>query len=231
MKQVAVSPPWWRSTRRVLVGFVVALAAGVALGVLVDVISPNPTYGLQIEAIGLAILIALVVVIIPRTRRWLPAALGLAVGVIVGVDVGPGPAELPLVTGTIEVRLGEPEIRNASATAECYVVDGTLEFLNTAADGALRLADGRAFALSLGQGEVEPAALDRALDIVVIISSTTSDGTPTETRMASDASSTISITNAGATGSMAFSGLVLHHQSELREPIDVAGAVTWDCAP
>jgi hypothetical protein len=215
--------------RQMIAGFLVALAVGIAIGVLVDVVSPNPTYGLQIEAIGLAILIVLVVAIVARIRRWLPAASGLAIGVIVGVGVGPGPTPLPLVTGTIEVRLGLPEIKDVSALATCYVIDGALVELVTTDEGALRLADGRLVALSIGAAQQEPAALDRPLDIVVTIHSTTADGSPTETRMVSDASSTISISHAGATGSMAFSGLVVDDKSESREPIDVAGSVTWTC--
>lgn len=93
----------------------------------------------------------------------------------------------------------------------------------------MRLADGRSFDVSIGPGDQEPTAPDRPLDIQVVIHGSTSDGTPTETRMASDASSTVSISNAGATGSMAFSGLVPRDQSDLRELIDVAGTVTWSC--
>lgn len=216
-------------SRRSLVAVLAALAIGIGLGVVVQVVSPNPTYGLQIEAIGLLLLIAIVVAVIPATRRLVPIALGLAVGVIAGIGVGPVPARLPPVIGTLSVQLGEPAIVNGSASPECRVVDGVLAFLNAADQGALVLPDGRWFAMSLGPGEQEPTAPDRPLDIVVIIHSALPDGTPTETRMASDASSTISISNAGATGSMAFSGLVVHHKSELKVPINVAGTLTWSC--
>ena len=49
MTDAAGSRPWGRLTGRLIVGFLVALAVGTALGVLVDFISPNPTHGRQID--------------------------------------------------------------------------------------------------------------------------------------------------------------------------------------
>lgn len=223
---------WRRWSRRSVATFVIALAIGAGLGLLVNVISPNPVYGLQIEADGLAILIVIVVAAIPAMRSLLPAAVGLAIGVVAGVAIGMSIVTVPSasVQGTVKVQLGKPEVMNGSASAMCLVVDGVLSFADAPREGGLRLADGRSVALSIGPHVLEPSAAG-PLGIVVFIGGTLPDGSPTETRMASNSSSTLSLSNAGATGSMTFSGLVLHPDSEQHEPIDVAGSVTWDCLP
>lgn len=223
---------WWRWSRRSFAAFLVALAIGAGLGLLVNVLSPNPVYGFQLIADFVAVFVLLVVALVPPLRGLWPAALGLALGVIAGVAIGMNVVTVPspFVDGTVKVQLGKPEVVNASAPATCHVVDGVLSFADTPRDGGLRLADGRSLWLSIGPHVLEPSAA-APLGIVVFIGSTLPDGSPTETRMASDGSSTVSISNAGATGSMAFSGLVLHPESEQRVPVDVAGTVSWDCEP
>ena len=232
MTEASTAPRWSRLSRRSMAALLVALVIGFVIGLLVNVASPNPTYGFQLIADVLAILAFLVVTMVRPLRRFLPAALGLALGVIAGVAIGMNVVTVPskFVDGTVQVQIGKPSVMNGSASATCYVVDGVLSFADTPRDGGLRLPDGRAFWLSIGPHVLEPSA-EGPLGIVVFIGGTLPDGSPTETRMASDSSSTLSISNAGATGSMAFSGLVLHPESEQRVPIDVAGTVTWDCQP
>lgn len=232
MTQASIAPRWGRWNRRSIAVLLVALAIGVGIGLYVNLVSPNPTYGIQLIADFMAIVVLLFVVLVPPLRGLLPAALGLAIGVIAGVAIGMNLVTVPssFVDGTVKVQLGKPEMMNGSASAICSVVDGTLSFAETTRDGGLRLADGRSLWLSIGPHVLEPSA-EGPLGIVVFIGGSLPDGSPTETRMASDGSSTISISNAGANGSMAFSGLVLHPESEQRDPIDVAGSVTWDCLP
>jgi hypothetical protein len=232
MTEASTTPRWGRWSRRSVGVLLIALAFGAGIGLLVNVRSPNPAYGIQLIADFFAILVLLVVALVPALRRLLPAALGLAIGVIAGVAIGMNLVTVPspYVDGTVNLQLGKPEIVNGSASAICLVVDGVLDFAETPRDGGLHLADGRSLWLSIGPHVLEPSAA-APLGIVVFIGGTLPDGSPTETRMASDSSSTITVTNAGATGSMAFSGLVLHPDSEQRELIDVAGTVSWDCAP
>jgi hypothetical protein len=230
MTEAVPTSRWGRWSRRSIAVLLVALAIGAGIGLLVNVASPNPVYGFQLIADFLAIVALLVVALVPVLRGLLPAALGLAIGVIAGVAIGMNLVTVPSATveGTVQLRLGKPDIIDASASAICLVADGVLSFADTPREGGFHLADGRSLWLSIGPHVLEPSAA-APLGIVVFIGSTLPDGSPTETRMASHASSTISISNAGATGSMAFSNLVLHDESEQRTPIDVAGTVTWDC--
>ena len=232
MTNAPMARTWWRWSRRSIAAFVVMLAIGAGIGLLVNVVSPNPVYGIQLIADFFAIVVLLFIALVAPLRRLLPAALGLAVGVIAGVAVGmnllrPDPA----FAGTMTVRLAMPEIVDTSVGVACVVTrEGALRAVSTAkGDGGLPLADGRTLSVLIGTEKQEPTATDRPLEIVVTVNRMQSDGTPLETRMITDATSTVSISNAGATGSMSFSGLVLHAQSELREPIDVAGTVSWDC--
>ena len=232
MNEASTAPRWGRWSRRSIAVLLIALAIGAGIGLLVNVASPNPVYGIQLIADFFAILVLLFVALVPPLRRLLPAALGLAIGVIAGVAIGMNLVTVPSAVdeGTMQVQIGKPEILNGSAPTICLVVDGVLEFADSPRDGGFHLTDGRSLWLSIGPHVLEPSAA-APLGIVVFISGTLPDGSPTETRMASDASSTISISNAGATGSMAFSGLVLHPDSEQRTPIDVAGSVSWTCGP
>ena len=231
MTNAPMARTWWRWSRRSIAAFVVMLAIGAGIGLLLNVLSPNPVYGIQLIADFFAIVVLLFIALVPPLRALLPAALGLAIGVIAGVAIGMNlvASDNPSVAGTVTVRLGAPEAVDASVSAACFVADGVLRDASTGDADALRLSDGRGFSVSIGTEKQEPAAADRPLEIVLTIRGVLPDGSPSETRMISDASSTVSISNAGPTGSMSFSGLVLHEQSELREPIDVAGTVSWDC--
>jgi hypothetical protein len=222
-----------RLSRGALAAAAVALIAGGALGLLVNVASPNPVYGWQLIIDLLVIVIVLVVAVVPPLRPALPVAVGLTVGVIAGVAIGMNLVQSPnpFASGSLRVQLGSPEELAGTTDADCRVADGKLVELMSPDDGSVRLSDGRRVAVLIGPGALEPVATDRPLDVVVVIGSTLPDGSPTSTRMASDATSTVSISDTGATGSMSFDGLVLAYDSEQREPIDVAGTVTWDCTP
>ena len=234
MTDASVGASRRRVSNRSIVEFLAAAAVGFGLGFLVDILEPNPTYGFQIIADAIAIFVAVAIVLIPPARRLRAVAIGGALGVIAGVAIGLNFVQLQqpslMIPGTVDVILGKPEITQLSASAECYVVDGVLVEL-TAGDGesSLALSDGRNLRILIGHGNQEPVALDRALDIDVSIRGTLPDGSATETRMVSDATSTVSLSNAGPTGSMSFSGLVLHELSELRQPVEVAGTMTWSC--
>jgi hypothetical protein len=231
MTQASTTPRWGRWTGRSIAVLIIALVIGAGIGLLVNVASPNPVYGIQLIADFVAIAVLLLVVLEPPLRGLLPAALGLAIGVIAGVAIGMNlvPRPNPSIEGTVTVRLGVPEDVDAKVQAACFVTDGALIDASTPMDGGLRLADGRWFSVSIGTEKQEPAAVDRPLEIIVTIRGVLRDGSPSETRMTSNASSTVSISNAAETGSMGFSNLVLHELSELRVPIDVAGTVSWDC--
>ena len=116
-----------------------------------------------------------------------------------------------------------------SAPARCYVPDGVFIEVSSGDDAGLRLGDGRSLGLRVGPAEQEPIAPEQPNGVDIRVSGTLPDGSPSETRMLSDATSDVVLVNNGATGSMTFANLVLHELSELRTPLTFEGTVTWSC--
>ena len=224
------SRAWWPPSRRSIVTAAVAGAIGLAAGLIVNAWSPNPVYGIQLIADFVVLVFVVATVVIPPLRRLLPLAIGLAIGVIAGVAIGMNLTRGPSLTtvGTVQLVLVQPEAKTMSAPATCFVIDGVFIDVSTS-DEDMRLADGRTLAVRVGQSEQEPIAPEQPLGVDIRLSGTLPDGSQSETRMLSDATSDVTLVNNGATGSMTFAGLVLDDLSELREPVAFEGTVTWSC--
>ena len=225
------SRAWWPPSRRSLIGATVAAAIGVAAGLAINAWSPNPTYGIQLIADFVVIILIVVVAAIPPLRLLLPGAIGLAVGVIGGVAIGMELTKGPSLTtvGSVELMLTQPESKTVSAAAVCFVPDGVFVAVDARDEVRLMLSDGRTLTLRIGAGEQEPIAPEQPIGIDIRLSGILPDGSPTETRMVSDATSDVTLVNNGVTGSITFADLVLHDLSELREPVAFEGTVTWSC--
>jgi hypothetical protein len=211
----------------------VAAIGGLAAGLLINAASPNPTYGIQIIADVVVLAVVLVVAVVAPLRRLLPAAIGLAFGVIAGVAIGMSTTTFPslLTAGTVEIVLEQPEVTTLSAPASCYVQDGVFIDASTSEGADLRLGDGRTIAVRVGPAEQEPILPEQPMGVDIRVSSTLPDGSQSETQMVSDATSEVTLVDNGTTGSMTFASLVLHELSELRVPVPFEGTVTWSCPP
>lgn len=169
----------------------------------------------------------------PRRQLWLllgAGAIAVAVLTIVVLAVRPAPAATNDVS--IDVVLRTPaEATMHTTSGDCVIDDHRLMLLESA--DAVALVDGTSISVTLSQGTYRPAP-DAAPDgptVDVRIASALEDGTPTETWMGSDATSTVNVAGAAGEGTVDFSGLVLRPASELRDPIDVAGSISWTCKP
>jgi hypothetical protein len=227
-----------RAVRRARRGFpVIPLSTGAvvgfAVGVLVDVVWPNVVYGYQLAAVGVA-LVLLVVAIVAR-RRFpvaLPFALATTLGLIGGIASGLAarPASPTYQPGAIEVDLRLPVSQSVTGTAMCLPIAGSpVPSIITPEDGSsLSIAGGRRLAVML-RPEVGNVRRPDGLGIEVFIVIPSADGSHTFTRMASDLASSLGASGTAAAGALTFSGLSLHPESEQRQPIEVAGTVSWTC--
>ena len=218
--------------RSTAVWAVAAAVAGVAIGIAVDLRWPNTVYGYQMVAALGAIALAVVAFVARRGHRLvLPLAGGLALGVIAGIALGLALArgQSAAQVGSLELDLAKPEILQLeTTTAMCTATDGRLTLLETANDeDQLRLSDGRHLVIRL-TAPATPAVPDVPMVEIHVISSLP-DGSPTETWLTSGPGSVVSASGTDASGSVAFSGMTLHPDSEQRTPIDLAGSITWAC--
>ena len=221
-------------TSRLELGLVAGVGAlGFVIGLLVDVVFPNAAYGYQLVA-GLAgLLLLLAGVPLWRRRRPLAAiaivaGAGVLAGIVVGLTLRPGSAAATAVT--LDVALDEPAVATLHTTSgTCLVLDERLMLLESA--DAVALVDGRSVSVTLSQGTYRPApdASPDGLTVDVHIAWALEDGSPTETWMGSDATSTVVVTGTASEGTVDFSGLVLRPASEQRDPIDVSGSISWSC--
>jgi hypothetical protein len=221
---------------------IVALAAavvGFVAGVVVNVVWPNPTYGFQIMAGAVAIGLMLLGIPLWRRRRseasvTIAAGAGLLLGIGVGYNVRPGsagPGETFDEAG-FHVDIIEPAVATLnSRSGQCLVRGDRLMLLES--PDAVSLVDGRSVSVMLSQGAYRPApnAAPDGLTVDVRVAWALDDGSPTETWMGSDATSTVTVTGTADSGVVEFSGLVLRPDSEQRDPIDVVGSVSWSCGP
>ncbi len=157
------------------------------------------------------------------------AGVGLLAGIAIGLALRPGSAAATAVT--LDVALQEPAVATLhTTTGTCLVLDDRLMLLESA--DAVALVDGRSVSITLSQGTYRPApdASPDGLTVDVRIAWALEDGSPTETWMGSQATSTVIVTGAAGEGTVDFSGLVLRPASEQRDPIDVVGSMSWSCA-
>lgn len=167
-----------------------------------------------------------------RRQPWLilGAAIVIAVVIVVALALRPGPAASNEVS--IDVVLRTPaEATMHTTSGDCLVLEDRLMLLESA--DAVALVDGTSISVTLSQGTYRPApdASPDQLTVDVRIASALEDGTPTETWMGSDATSTVTVSGTAGDGMVDFSKLVLRPASELRDPIDVAGSISWTCEP
>jgi len=226
---------WWRQS------LATALATGVALGLLSDIVWPNIVYGYQIIVGGLAILVPIVVLVLPPTRRFAGVAIALGVGVIAGIALGfnARPTPPPAQIGSVEVMLGRPvNVQLETVQAICNTQDGQLQSLETPnAEDQLVLGDGRRLSVVLGtpldfsaSGAPEQGGGSGPVPSVDIsVHWTLPDGSPTETVMSAGPGSHVSASGTFSSGYLAFDSLVVSPLSEQRDPIDLAGTLRWEC--
>lgn len=226
---------WWRQS------LATALATGVALGLLTDIAWPNVVYGYQLIIGGLAILIPIIAVVLPTTRRFAGVAGAVGVGVIVGIMLGFAARPTPPAPqiGSLDVDLGSPVIVQVrTAEAICNTQDGQLVSLETPnAEGQLELGDGRRISIVLGVPLVFGASdapeqgggSGEVPTVDIHVHWTLLDGSPTETVMSAGPGSRISASGTFSSGYLAFDNLVVSSLSEQRDPIDVAGRLRWEC--
>jgi hypothetical protein len=131
---------------------------------------------------------------------------------------------------SFHVDLVEPAIATLTTTSGQCLVRGDRLMLLESPDG-VSLVDGRSVSVMLSQGAYRPApnAGPDVLTVDVRVAWALDDGSPTETWMGSDATSTLTVSGTADQGTVEFSGLVLRPNSEQRDPIDVAGSVSWRC--
>ena len=223
---------------------VAATAVGMSVGLLSDIIWPNPVYGYQLIIGGLAVLIGLGAVVVafalPGLRGLAVVAIGAAIGVIAGISLGfsARPSASPALIGSVEVDLGSPvAVQVKSTQAICDVQDGHLAYLETPSSEGLELGDGRRLSVVLtsplgigGAAAPEPpdgSGAVPAFDITVHW--TLPDGSPTETVMTYGPGTQASASGTFSSGSLAFGGLIVSPLSEQRDPIDLRGTLRWEC--
>ena len=221
-------------TSRLELGLILGVAAlGFVVGLLLNVVFPNVAYGYQLIAGLAAVLLVLAGVPLWRRRRSfaaisVAAGVGLIAGILVGLVVRPASAAAEALS--VDVSLQAPVVATGHTTSgTCLVLDGQLLLLESA--DAVALVDGRSVSVTLSQGDDRPApdASPDGLTVDVRIGWALDDGSPTETWMGSDATSTVIVTGTANDGTVDFSGLVLRPASEQRDPIEVSGSISWTC--
>ena len=218
---------------------VVAAAAivGFLAGLGTYVVWPNVVYGFQLIA-GVVALVLMVLGTLLWRRSRLPASCTIAAGAGLLLGLAIGYNLRPATTGprdtadeiVFHIDLVTPAVATLNTTSGQCLVRGDRLMLLESPD-AVSLVDGRSVSVMLSQGAYRPApnASPDGLTVDVRVAWALDDGSPTETWMGSDATSTLTITGTAVAGAVEFSGLVLRPDSEQREPIDVEGSVSWDC--
>lgn len=217
-----------------LTWIIVALALGVGAGLLSNVIWPNPVYGYQLYIVLLGLVVAIVGVVsavaVPRSRRLALPLVAASIGAVAGVYLGMAmrPATPPPLVGSIDVDLDSPvRVQVQTANAVCDVTNGQLVFLETGnTPDTMPLGDGRWLSITLRWPETTGGTVPT---FEIRVHALLPDGSPTETVMTSGPASNVSASGVEASGSLAFSALVVSPSSEQREPIDVVGSLRWAC--
>ena len=137
---------------------IVVLAAavvGFVAGVVVNFVWPNPTYGFQIMAGAVAIVLMLLGFPLWRRRRFpasitIAAGAGLLLGIGIGYNVRPG-ASTPDSEASVHVDLVQPVMATLNTTSgRCIVSDDQLMLLEPG--DVVTLVDGRSVAVTLSRG-------------------------------------------------------------------------------
>ena len=210
-----------------------AAGLGFVIGLLTYVISPTAVSGVQLVAGVLGVVLVLLGIVV-RWRRALLGAVLIAggAGLLPGIAIGYNLRSDADTAGevAIVVTLEEPAIATLRTTSGNCAVRGD-ELLLLESPDAVALVDGRSISVTLSRGAYRPApdVSPDGLTVDVRIASALDDGSPTETWMGSDSTSSVEVTGTAEEGSVAFSGLVLRPDSEQHDPIDVVGSISWSC--
>jgi hypothetical protein len=202
-------------------------------------------YNALLPYLGEAVLfvVAIVLALVPGTRRLalVPGLVGL--GLVAGQVLGPSRPELAHGEGTITVRLTEPVVATGTAAATCATSDGGTE-LQISGDPNLRMAivpDDPGAPADVDQREIVGVYLTvgdrwrrslRADEAHFGLSLGRVEADLAESRMMSDASSTLTVDGTPESGRVQFADLVLETRvnEQVGDFIDVAGTVEWTCA-
>jgi hypothetical protein len=200
-----------------------------------------PVYsGLTITlvAIGL-LLVGGTLAIVPRrtARRAGFVVLAIAVGALLGQNLGPSREELILSTGTITLALDAPVADTATAEVSCTTVASGTEF-SISGDPNMRLSD-RSFAsvfldsgdrwVVLGNG---PRTNGVRLEITVMPELVPDDGGPSSVGMQATPSSTVEADFANEGGRVRFADLEpMTGIDYTGASMDLAGTIEWTCDP
>lgn len=229
-----------------IVGVVVALLAGVAIGAVWDWINWHPMNAVVITlfAVPMAIVGAVLALARPRGTR-LPGLLVLALGggIILGQVLGPARPELQGGEGTLVLAVDAPRAATGDGNATCFTTDAGDE-IQVSGDSNLRIdllppvpnapadLDQRAFVgVSITVGDRwkdRTVARSDNVDLWLNIGSV-EVGVPEVTLVASDASD-ITIDWDGLAGSLTFANLVEANGGEVPDDLKgLAGTISWDC--
>ncbi len=219
-----------------------ALVIGALAGAWLDWEWWEPYNGIAITfgAIALAIVAVVVLAFRRRLATSIGATLGaLAVGLLLGQNLGPV-REAPVSSdGTMTIRLTSPTADEATAAVTCSSTsDGSNLWISI--DHDVRLGTDQEYAISpsFAMGDLWDAAYERDDGLEVTIYSIDTgpipdDGFPTELVMVSDPSSTLVADINGLSGSVEFDGLVRNERYETgvgqADPIDFAGTIEFSC--
>ena len=239
--QPARRRPW----KPILV-LVLILIIGVAVGAYLDWRMWHPTSGIvvTIGAIGLLLIGALASATGPKPIR--PAAYGavvLALGAILGQNIGPSRPPVNQVGGTMMVELTEPaDAEPINGRAQCQLTPDGDNF-EVSGDPNLRLQIGDQLLeqrdpiqVALARGDMWEHGAESRSDgwsLLVIVGDAgpfVGDEMPSEVTMATDASSDLTGNGDQRTGSLSFSGLVWKDIGlGTGDPMELSGTVTWTC--
>jgi hypothetical protein len=235
--------PWPLMVILALLGVVAA-----AVGAYLDWQWWHPTSGIMITIAAGAVLLLAGVVALGRTpsTRMVSMAIGtVGIGLLLGQNLGPSREAPILGSGTITLQLIEPagaaEVTgradcNLTASGDSFAVWGDPNIRLEVGDQELRDRDFVGISITAGdmwEAGAEPRPDGIGLSLLVGGGGPIpEDGAPSEVMMASAASSELEGTIDQRSGSIRFSGLVVHPTYETgagTEPMDLAGTVSWTC--
>jgi hypothetical protein len=226
-----------------LVATVVAAAAAAAVGVWIDWVWWNPVYGVQVIALGIALVAAIVGLAVRRRgvaggvlSRVGPAVL---IGLLLGFVLGPSRPAVAGDEGTFLLRLSAPTALEIAGAASCSHTDDDSAYQLSGDLNARIPVDGEPFIqVSFVAGDQFVRGGTRAdrvdLRITIEDAGPYGDAEPARSaQLAATESSTLLVERSGSDGRVEFAELV-----DLAPPgtvpprdfgRDLAGTLEWEC--
>lgn len=229
----------------IVIAVLLALVGAAVLGAIGDWFWWEPYSGIVITIVAVLVLaVAVILAVVPRSRKASLVVAAVAVGLIVGQTVGPGRPALYHSDGTMTVTLTAPQATTGTTPVVCSM-DATGAELALSGDMNLRLdvipddpsvpadVDQREFVgvdLTVGDRWLDapsPRTDNRKLSITV----GRVEAKFAETRMTSAPASTLDLDHSTSGGTLSFAGLVpeIRANEPSGEPVDVAGTLAWTC--